>query len=104
MDEAVGIKSISEVTDIKELKFEMIFEYCKRNIADLEWLQNTMNPKEPAAEDGKTKKPTFIQLRKAFAEKYMPHLIPEKKEPKPTMYELVSAEYKRQLAEKIENQ
>ena len=34
---------------------------------------------------------TFIQIKKAFCEKFMPEIIPEKKAKTPTMYELIES-------------
>ena len=102
------------------LKIELddIIEYCQAN-DEVKWLKDTaakkvdvkVYPKKKVTrvrEDGTTyktmvadknqpytlekKEITFIQLRYAFCEKFMPEIVPEpKKEKKPTMWDRIAS-------------
>ena len=50
-----------------------IIEWCKAN-NQVEWLKAFRKANTTA-----DKKPTFFSLKKAFAEKFMPEIIPQKK-------------------------
>ena len=65
--------------DYKTMNLDDIIDWCKEN-NEVDWLK-----KENA------KKPTFIQLKVAFAKKFMPEIMPKAKEKKPSMYDIINA-------------
>lgn len=75
--------------DYKTMKIEDIIKYCKEH-NEVAWLKEIMKQTFPTA-DGKSRKITFIEVKLAFAQKFMPEIAPKKKEKKPTMFELVDA-------------
>ena len=95
--------------DYKKLTIEDIIDYCKEH-GEVAWLKETaakktMQKKYPKVkgEDGKyhadknatpvvEEKPiTFIQIKIAFCEKFMPEIIPHAKEKKTSMYDLIAS-------------
>ena len=95
--------------DYKTMKIEDIIEWCKEH-GEVAWLKKIANSKveckvypKVKGEDGKMhadkkakpvieKRPiTFIQIKIAFCEKFMPEIIPTKKDKKPSMYDLIKA-------------
>ena len=95
--------------DYKTMKIEQIIEWCKAN-NEVAWLKDFVTTKVPVkvypkvkGEDGKMKadktatpktemrKPTFLQIKKAFAKKFMPEIIPTASEEKVTMYDIIAA-------------
>ena len=102
----------------KHLDIDYIINWCKEN-NEVEWLKEIAKsevevkvyPKKKVTrvnEDGETyktriadktqpyttekKRITFIQLKRAFCEKFMPEILPEKteKEPTVTMYDIIA--------------
>jgi hypothetical protein len=96
----------------KTMNIQDIIAWCKAN-NQTEWLKAKANSttkckvyprKSVTREDGKvvavadkSQKPvieerpiTFIQIKKAFAETFMPEILPKKKEAKATMYDLIA--------------
>lgn len=71
------------------MKIEDIVSWCKAN-NQVAWLKAEAAKTFPV-ENGKPRKITFIELKLAFVEKFMPEIAPKKKEKKPTMYELIAA-------------
>lgn len=94
------------------IKIEDIIAWCKAN-GQVEWLKATASQKVPCkvyprikstnangkvvsvvdktAEPKEELRPiTFIQIKQAFVEKFMPEIAPKAKEKKPSMYELIS--------------
>ena len=68
--------------DYKTMKFENIVAWCKQN-NQVEWLKEykLANPKL-----------SFLPLKKAFAEKFMPEIIPTSTAKKaPTMADIIDA-------------
>ena len=63
--------------DYKKMTIDDIIEYCQKN-GEVEWLKSIAQP--PA---------TYFQIKKAFCLKFMPEIMPKKKEKKPTMYERI---------------
>lgn len=95
--------------EYKTLTIEEIIDWCKEH-GEVAWLKETaakktMQKKYPKVkgEDGKyhadkkatpviEEKPiTFIQIKIAFCEKFMPEIMPEKKEKKVSMYDLIAS-------------
>lgn len=74
----------------KKMSFDDILNWCKEN-NQTEWLKQTVNAKmvEPdvIAEDGSPviRDITYIEIKLRFAQKFMPEILPIKKEKKPTM-------------------
>ena len=94
--------------DYKTMKIEHIIAWCQAN-NQVEWLKATASqktaqkvyPKVKNAEGkmvkDKTAKPSivytpisFIEIKTAFVEKFMPEIAPKKKEKKPTMYDIIA--------------
>lgn len=91
----------------KTMKIDDIIKWCQDN-NQVEWLKATAaqevtvkqypKVKNEAGKmvADKTAKPkyvkapiTFIQIKKAFCEKFMPELLPKAKAKKPSMYEII---------------
>lgn len=99
--------------DFQTMKIEHIIEWCKEH-KEVEWLKATAakkteckvyprkkvtnaNGKVVSVAD-KSKEPkiemrniSFIEIKQAFCEKFMPELLPEAKEKKPSMYDIIAA-------------
>ena len=65
--------------DYKKMNLDDIINWCKAN-NQVDWLK-----KEAA------NKPSFLVLKKAFCEKFMPEIIPQAKKKEPTMWERIAA-------------
>ena len=102
-------------TNIKAIKLPYILAYVKyEGQAAVNWLKEYANMEitrtveikprksKKAKDDEKQEKkeietkeiitkPTFIQIRNAFVEKFMPELVPPKKIPEPSMYDIINA-------------
>lgn len=94
--------------DFKTMNINDIIVWCQSN-NQVEWLKAEAAKKVPCKvypkvmKDGKkvtdkTAKPTielrpitFIQIKTNFVNKFMPELMPKKKDAKPTMYDLINA-------------
>lgn len=100
---------MKEITHINDIDADFVFDWCAEN-GHNDWLkaelaktttQKTYPRKKATNEAGKkvsvadkSKEPTiierpitFIEVRTAFVEKFMPEFAPKKKEKKPTMYD-----------------
>lgn len=71
----------------KTLNIEQIVEWCKEN-NQVEWLKATAK-KTYKTKAGVEYRITFIQLKKAFAEKFMPEIMPKAQPKKPTFYDVI---------------
>lgn len=95
--------------DYKKMDINDIINWCKEN-GEVEWLKKTAAKKveykvypKVKNESGKMvadksakpkieKRPiSFIQIKIEFCEKFMPEIMPKKKDKKPTMYDLISS-------------
>lgn len=95
--------------DYKKMDINDIIDWCKEH-DEVEWLKATaakkveckVYPKVKNAEGklvtDKSAKPkvekrpiTFIQIKIAFCEKFMPEIMPKKKDKKPSMYDLIAS-------------
>lgn len=74
--------------DYQHMKIEHIIEWCKKN-NQIDWLKETINKTFPT-EDGE-RRISFIEVKRAFAQKFMPNIIPVAKPKKPSMYDLVNS-------------
>ena len=74
--------------DYKSMKIENIIEWCKAN-GQVAWLKEIAAKKIPT-KDGGTRSISFIEIKVAFAQKFMPEIMPKSKPKQPTMYELIA--------------
>jgi len=83
---------MKEINSINELTFPFIEEYVtQKGKADIDWLISVFNKEVPPDKRGKSRRISFIEIRKEFILKYMPELMPERKPKEPTMYERMKA-------------
>ena len=79
--------------DYKNMKLENIINWCKEN-NQVDWLKEIINTPIPVKDDEgeylDNRDITFIELKKAFVEKFMPEIKPIKNV-KPTMKEIINA-------------
>lgn len=96
------------ITSYKDMTIEDIIEWCQEN-GQVKWLKEKAQEKRPFKKyprikvngkwtTDKSQEPqvveqpiSFIQLKLDFVEEFLPDLAPEKKEKKPTMFELIAA-------------
>lgn len=65
---------------INDIKEQTIIDYCTEH-NQLEWYAWAVEqPSSRVKKDGKPCKASFFEVRKAFAEKFMPEIIPAKKQ------------------------
>lgn len=80
----------TEPESIKQIDFEYIIAYVQDvGLEAIEWLQDLYKQEVEPDKNGKERKISFIEVRNAFVGKYMPDLMPERKEKKPTMEERI---------------
>lgn len=65
--------------DYKKMTLDDIINWCVEN-NQVAWLKAAAKSK-----------PSFLVLRKAFCEKFMPELLPTKKEKAPSMWDKIAA-------------
>lgn len=86
--------------DYKAMKIGDIVNWCVAN-KQVDWLKKISETTYPVlTKDGepvldkkgnpKIRKISFIEIKLAFVEKFMPEIAPEKKPKKPTMYEIIA--------------
>ena len=79
---------MQEITNIKQLTFPFIKEYIiEQGETDIKWLLDLLDKEMPPDKNGKQRRISFIEVRKEFVLKYMPHLMPTPKEKPPTMHD-----------------
>lgn len=79
--------------DYKKLTFNDIVEWCKAN-NQVEWLKKEVETiVVDEDKDGKEfeRDITFIEIKRDFAEKFMPEIAPQRKPKKPSMKDIVAA-------------
>ena len=85
--------------DYKSMKIEDIIKWCQDN-AQVAWLKEIAAKPMPTKDKDKNQiidedgnpvfhQITFIELKLAFVEKFMPEIAPKKAPKKPTMFELI---------------
>lgn len=97
-----------KIETLNDITIDYIIDYCKEH-GEVKWLKEiaaqTVDCKvyPRIKKDGKSvadktqepkieKRPvSFIQIRNAFAEKFMPELAPQRKPKAPTMYDRIAA-------------
>lgn len=75
--------------DFKKMNIEDIIDWCKEN-GEVAWLKKE-SQKTFKTKDGSTRKISFIEIKRNFAKKFMPAIIPTAKPKKPTMYDLINS-------------
>ena len=75
--------------DYKKMKIDDIINWCVEH-EQTKWLKKIAATTYPT-EDGKERNISFIEIKLAFCQKFMPDIIPEAKPKKPTMYEKIKA-------------
>ena len=79
--------------DYKKLTFNDIVEWCKAN-NQVEWLKReveTIVVDEDKDGNEFERDITFIEIKRDFAEKFMPEIAPKRKPKKPSMKDIVAA-------------
>lgn len=76
----------------KKMNFNDIVEWCKAN-NQVEWLKSIVATTVVDEKDGVEfeRDITFIEIKKAFAKKFMPEILPVPKEKKPSMKDILAA-------------
>lgn len=72
----------------RDMKIEDIIKYCQEH-NEVAWLKETAAKTLPTA-DGGERKISFIEIKLAFVNKFMPEIAPKAKEKKPSMYEIIA--------------
>ena len=75
--------------DYMKINSDYIIDWCVKN-GEVAWLKATAAKKFPT-EDGKERSISFVELKLAFVEKFMPEIAPQKKEKKPSMFDRIAA-------------
>jgi hypothetical protein len=75
--------------DYKSMTFEQIVAWCKAN-NQVAWLKE-IGKQTTTDEDGKVHRISFIEIKVAFVNKFMPEIAPKKKETKPSMYDILDS-------------
>ena len=70
--------------DFMKMTVTDIIDWCKAN-GEVSWLKKT------AATEIDGRKITFIELKKAFVDKFMPEIAPKSKPKQPSMYDRIAA-------------
>lgn len=71
----------------KDMKIEDIIDWCVSH-NETAWLKETAN--KTFVKDGKERRITFIEIKLAFVNKFMPEIAPKAKPKKPSMFELIA--------------
>ena len=80
-----------EITNIKEIDFDYIEEYVtEKGKEDERWLVELWEKGVLSDKNGKKRDMSFIELRNAFVDKYMPELKPKAKPKAPTMKDRIA--------------
>ena len=75
--------------DYKKLNIDDIINWCVAN-NQVDWLKAEASRKF-RNEDGTERAITFIEIKRDFAKKFMPEIMPKSKEKKPSMFEKIKA-------------
>lgn len=79
-----------EINDINDINLEIIIDYCKEH-GQIAWLKAEIEREVPPDKNGRPRKLSFIELRKAFAIKFMPQFAPKyESKRRKSMYELIA--------------
>ena len=76
--------------EYNKITLDNIINYCQKN-NEVAWLKEEV-AKTIVTEEGKERKVTFIELKRAFVLKFMPEIAPKAAAPKkPSMYERIAS-------------
>ena len=76
--------------DYMKMNLDDVIAWCEEN-NQVNWLKAEAR-KTKTGKDGKEKKISFIELKRNFALKFMPEIVPvAKTEKKPSMYDRIAA-------------
>lgn len=82
---------LKEIANIKEINFDYIEEYVQeKGEKDKQWLVDLWETEVPPDKNGKKRHISFIEIRNAFVDKYMPELKPKAKPKAPTMQDRIA--------------
>lgn len=70
------------------MKFEDILAWCKQN-DQTAWLKGKVNEQVVDKKTGELRDISFIEVKMAFCEKFMPEVMPVEKPKKPTMKDIM---------------
>lgn len=73
---------MKDIKNINDLKLDDIIDFCKETDGAVEWLKKAANEPYTVKKTGKQVPKPFLALRNEFCEKYMPHLVSNKKKKK----------------------
>ena len=80
-----------KITNIKEINYDYIEEYVQqKGKDDIKWLIDLMETEVPPDKNGKKRHISFIEIRNAFVDKYMPEIKPKAKPKQPTMQDRIA--------------
>jgi hypothetical protein len=82
------------IMDYQHMSFDDIVKWCQEN-NEIKWLKETVNSKVKVKdEDGKAtdeeRDISYIEVKRAFCEKFRKDLLPEKKAKKPSMKDIIA--------------
>jgi len=81
------------IEHINDIDKPFVFNYCKaKGKTDLEWAFEVLDRPQKEDKKGVLRDVSFMTIRREFAKKYFPHLIPTKTERQPTLKEMLAEE------------
>lgn len=72
----------------KTMKFEDILAWCKQN-NQIDWLKAKVNERVKDKETGEMRDISFIEVKRAFCEMFMPNILPVAKSGRKTMKDIM---------------
>jgi len=82
--------------NINDIDKPFVFKYCKaKGEADLEWAFGVLDTPQKEDKNGVLRDTSFMKVRREFAKRYFPHLVPVKKVEEPTLKKMIAEELKR---------
>jgi len=85
--ERKAVYTLDDVESINDITFDFIIQHVKL-VGDEKWLKAVAKQPVKPDKNGKARSISYIEIRKAFAAKYLPNLTKEKK---PTMLDIIDA-------------
>lgn len=98
--EATRVDINGNMKSYTEINFTDILEYCKTNncvawlkdfCVEKSYLASYVNDEGEKIEEIITRRPTFVEIKKAFTIEFFPAIAPKDKAPKVSMYDLIDA-------------
>ena len=74
--------------DYKTMKFEDVLAWCKQN-NQTAWLKAKVNEQVKDKETGEMRDISYMEVKRAFAEMFMPNILPKAKSKKKSMKEIM---------------